>query len=449
MSKKTIIIISIIALLFLLIGGFFIARKISYNNLLKEVKLIDNYIDGKTSYNKAIKYINKKISNDKDMENNLDKYINTILNDLESVKLDTIKASDISDKEIINDYLNNIEEEKAKVSSLKEKEYIKQDNIKDLISMINIDQIHNSYDSIFNQLNNKYDLVSFLNTNKDNWNIINDELVFNKRKLYEEFTLNFDNIIKSKVIEDTKEPSINAEDITINKGDKLDLTSKIKCIDNVDDEVLCKIDGTYDSNKIGVYTVNIIAEDTVGNISNKTIKVVVKDKNSSIKPYSVHVLRNQNVVIVYGLDKNNKYTKIIKTFVCSVGKSNWTPTGTFKTSDKAKWGRMKGNVYAQYYTRISGHYLFHSVPYFTKNKGDLEWEEYNKLGSGASLGCVRLAVKDAKWIYDNISRGTTVKIYDGDLPSGVTKPSAIKIDGNNPNKGWDPTDPDSKNPWNN
>ena len=42
----------------------------------------------------------------------------------------------------------------------------------------------------------------------------------------------------------------------------------------------------------------------------------------------------------------------------------------------------------------------------------------------------------------------TVKIYDGELPAGVKKPVAPKIDTNSPNKGWDPTDPDTNNPWN-
>ena len=42
-----------------------------------------------------------------------------------------------------------------------------------------------------------------------------------------------------------------------------------------------------------------------------------------------------------------------------------------------------------------------------------------------------------------------IKIYDGDLPSGVSKPSAQKIDPNDPKRGWDPTDPDPANPWNN
>ena len=85
--------------------------------------------------------------------------------------------------------------------------------------------------------------------------------------------------------------------------------------------------------------------------------------------------------------------------------------------------------------------------YFTEGENGSAYLEYNKLGTDASKGCVRLSVRDVKWIYDNCPRGTTVKIYDGNLPSGVSKPSSIKIDENSPNKGWDPTDPDKKNPW--
>ena len=40
-----------------------------------------------------------------------------------------------------------------------------------------------------------------------------------------------------------------------------------------------------------------------------------------------------------------------------------------------------------------------------------------------------------------------VKIYDGELPTGVSKPTAIKIDGNSSFRGWDPTDPDPNNPY--
>lgn len=162
--------------------------------------------------------------------------------------------------------------------------------------------------------------------------------------------------------------------------------------------------------------------------------------------YILYVNCSQNIVTVYENEGNGKY-RPIKAFVCSVGDD--TPSGTFKTSDKYTWRLLFGNVYGQYATRITGHILFHSVPYYTKNKSDLEYKEYNKLGETASMGCIRLSVENAKWIYDNCSSGTTVKIYRSEAAEPFAKPSAIKVDVNNTEKrGWDPTDPDIDNPWN-
>ena len=75
-------------------------------------------------------------------------------------------------------------------------------------------------------------------------------------------------------------------------------------------------------------------------------------------------------------------------------------------------------------------------------------EEYNGLGAPASLGCVRLQTADAKWIYDNVARGTKVTIYDGDDPGPLGKPD--KLVEHIPEEaanGWDPTDPREDNPW--
>ena len=63
--------------------------------------------------------------------------------------------------------------------------------------------------------------------------------------------------------------------------------------------------------------------------------------------------------------------------------------------------------------------------------------EFDKLGNLASHGCVRLAVNDAKWIYDNCVSGTTVTIFEGDDPDPVSKPSGRKI---GDEATWDPTD---------
>lgn len=165
-------------------------------------------------------------------------------------------------------------------------------------------------------------------------------------------------------------------------------------------------------------------------------------------PYYIKVNRTQNVVTIYSLDEEGLYTVPVRAMVCSVGRNNATPTGTFTTSDKHEWSALVGGVYGQYAYRIDGHIMFHSVPYFRRDKGRLETEEYNKLGSAASLGCVRLAVLDAKWIYDNCPSGTLVTIYDNEYPGPFGKPVAEYIDPEDERAGWDPTDPDTDNPWN-
>lgn len=163
-------------------------------------------------------------------------------------------------------------------------------------------------------------------------------------------------------------------------------------------------------------------------------------------PYSVAVNLTENIVTVYEKDEKGDYTVPVKAFLCSGGES--TPEGTFQTIEKYDWRYLFGDVWGQYATRITGHYLFHSVPYFEKDNSTLEYEEYNKLGTTASMGCIRLTVKDAKWIYDNCPVGTTVSMYRGDVKEPLQPEAVQKINVNDTVKrGWDPTDPDAKNPW--
>ena len=165
--------------------------------------------------------------------------------------------------------------------------------------------------------------------------------------------------------------------------------------------------------------------------------------------YCIAVNTSQNLVIVYGLDAAGEFTQPVKAFVASCGKNgSSTKTGTYKTTDKYVWRALNGGVYGQYATRITGSYLFHSVPYYRQDKSTLETGEYNKLGSRASAGCVRLCVRDVKWIYDHCASGTIVTLYDDSgLQEPLMKPTPIRIPSNSRNAGWDPTDPDSRNPW--
>ena len=164
--------------------------------------------------------------------------------------------------------------------------------------------------------------------------------------------------------------------------------------------------------------------------------------------YIIYVNRTENVVTVME-QKADGTSQVAKVMVCSCGMpGHATPQGTFRTSNYYDWCLMVDGTYGRYAVRFNGPILFHSVPYIEKSPDTLEWDQYNLLGENASLGCVRLAVADVKWIYDNCKVGTTVVVYsDSEIVGGVTKPAAIKIDENSPYRGWDPTDINPENPW--
>ena len=175
-------------------------------------------------------------------------------------------------------------------------------------------------------------------------------------------------------------------------------------------------------------------------------KLKSENKVSSSSKYYIKVNYGAQVVTVYTKDSNGKYTKVVKNMVCSTGAA--TPlSGVYRTTNKYTWRALNGGVYGQYATRIVGSILFHSVPY-TKNgdKSSLKYTSYDRLGTKASAGCVRLTVKDAKWIYDNCPLGTQVEFYYSKDTS--SKPTAMKISSAPKDvRCWDPTDPDPDNPW--
>ena len=140
---------------------------------------------------------------------------------------------------------------------------------------------------------------------------------------------------------------------------------------------------------------------------------------------------------------------LILSFFCSFAASYANLPRYFRILSENS-SALVGGVYGQYATHISPTegILFHSVPYYSAEKDQLETEEFNKLGTPASLGCVRLQIEDCKWIYDECPSGSPVVIYDGDESTDpLGNPGFTPIDVNSPNAGWDPTDPDPANPW--
>lgn len=474
MKKILIIIMSIFVLFLVIISLIFIPNtkeKQEINKLKKEIFLVDKYIsDDSDNVENIRKYIDKKVTSSKRyvLEKAVDAFLTDVINDYEEFKMVINDEEYINilnvDKDSLNDTLEYINVAKDKLTNVKEKflgidknNYVKNNNkmiieiYDDLLNnKIDLNDIVYRIENNINDLDNKYVVIEYLLNNKDYFDI-EDKIIFTNKNVYEEFKKIVDSYefdISYDVVSDGVKPDIIANDITIEQGDIINLKDYIKCTDETDGELTCNISGTYDNNVVGVYPIDISVTDSSNNISSKTINVIIKEKEVYDLPYYIEVIRNQSTVIVYGKDGNGGYTNIVNVFPCSPGAGNNTPTGIFYTKRGYEWGSLYGNVYGQYSTVITGHILFHSVPYYTTSKDSLLWEAYNNLGTKVSMGCVRLTVSAAKWIFDNCESGTMVKIYDGDLPSGVSKPEAIKIDGNNPNRGWDPTDPDPNNPWN-
>ena len=193
-------------------------------------------------------------------------------------------------------------------------------------------------------------------------------------------------------------------------------------------------------------TSNLKTESNNSSSNNQTQVKTASQKYNM--PYYIKINRTQNVVNVYTKDASGDYTVPFKAMVCSTGTSTPKAGTKYKiTSYRREWNGLKGGVYGQYAVQIVGNILFHSVPYTAKDKSTLEYWEYDKLGTKASLGCIRLAVKDVKWIYDNVGAGTIVEFYEDDNPGPLGKPTAQIISDNEECRGWDPTDYVEGNPW--
>lgn len=123
--------------------------------------------------------------------------------------------------------------------------------------------------------------------------------------------------------------------------------------------------------------------------------------------YLILVNRSTHRVGIYK-KANGSWTNI-KYLECSDG-SDKTPTieGTFTTKAKGVYFDHD-NARLWYYTQFCGDYLFHSVLYAQEPSPDTIID--GRLGKPLSLGCVRLSLSEAKWIYDNIPYGTKVVVY--------------------------------------
>ena len=190
--------------------------------------------------------------------------------------------------------------------------------------------------------------------------------------------------------------------------------------------------GAFKDGKNGWYYENGFKFYYKNNVKQTDVRSLIGAQSS----YVIRINKAQSCVTVYAKDGNNGYIIPAVAFACSPGSA--TPIGTFRTSNvKHRWHYLFGSR-GQWTTQITGDILFHSLPYTTFDNRTMFPGEYNKLGSWASAGCVRLRAIDAKWIYDNIPAGTQVTIYNSSDPGPLGKPVYAKIPAD---QRWDPTDP--------
>ena len=156
---------------------------------------------------------------------------------------------------------------------------------------------------------------------------------------------------------------------------------------------------------------------------------------ASTGEYHLMVNRVTNTVTAYKKQSDGSFEPV-KVMLASTG-GKLTPLGTFKTPIKYRWKILLGNVWGQYSTRIVDHVLFHSIPYYKLDPGTMMRGQFEKLGTVASHGCVRLNAADAKWIYENCALGTKVTVYDSNNPGPLGKPKPVPYPVYN---GFDPTD---------
>jgi lipoprotein-anchoring transpeptidase ErfK/SrfK len=140
-------------------------------------------------------------------------------------------------------------------------------------------------------------------------------------------------------------------------------------------------------------------------ISKTQYRMVKRAKNrSSRTKYLVMVDTKKTHVGVFQGRKG--HWKLKKYWLCSVGKkSTPTPKGTFHIYMR---GYSFGSGFTcYYYSAFYGGYMLHSQTYYQgtfRIKG-------GRLGKHCTHGCVRLDLKNAKWAYYHLPKGTTVHAY--------------------------------------
>ena len=127
--------------------------------------------------------------------------------------------------------------------------------------------------------------------------------------------------------------------------------------------------------------------------------------------WSIVIDRNQHWLVLY----ENYGNKIRYIWRCTNGApSTPTPTGWYSIESKLYYFDAEYGIRCFYASGFIGSvYLIHSTLYNQPATYPSEDAVRDPtLGEALSHGCVRIAVENAHWVYNNIPYGTSVRIYD-------------------------------------
>ena len=99
------------------------------------------------------------------------------------------------------------------------------------------------------------------------------------------------------VITDKEAPTLEVKDIKIEKGTETDITKDFKCTDNYDKNPKCYVEGSYNINEAGIYTLKYIGEDSSNNKSTKDFTLTVYEKVQEIQPTQEITGANQEKIV--------------------------------------------------------------------------------------------------------------------------------------------------------
>lgn len=113
-----------------------------------------------------------------------------------------------------------------------------------------------------------------------------------------------------------------------------------------------------------------------------------------------------NNKFIYIYEKINDLWDLKFKFSCTVGKPQ-TPTikGVFEVGEKyPSIGDENSSV--KYAINITGEYYYHSIIYDAKGINVKD----DRLGVAISHGCIRMATNSARWVYENVPKGSSIII---------------------------------------